>query len=112
MKEAVLDFAQRHQLPPPSWWTVSASRPAEVPNDTKLNVNKSTGAVPSRGKQPRIAEYLNENYPAGVPEPGLRPRHILKSDIVKWDPRLRPLDEATLKKAIEKHNASLPKQKT
>jgi hypothetical protein len=36
----------------------------------------------------------------------------LKFDILDWDPRLAPLDEATLKKAIEKHNASLSKQKS
>jgi hypothetical protein len=34
----------------------------------------------------------------------------LKSDILEWDPRLGALDEATLKKAIEKYNASLIKQ--
>jgi len=31
IKGAVLDFAQRHELPSPSWWAVSASIPAEVP---------------------------------------------------------------------------------
>jgi hypothetical protein len=114
MKETVLDFAQRHQLPSPSWWADSASTSAQVPNDTKVNADKATGAVPSRsvGKQPRIAEYLKEHYPAGVPEPGLCPRHTLKSDIVKWDPGLRPLDEATLKKAVKKHNASLSKRES
>jgi hypothetical protein len=112
MKEAVLDFALRRQLPSPSWWTDSAGTPPEVPTNTKANVDKLTGAVPSRsvGKQPRIAEYLYEHFPTGVPEPGICPRHMLKSDILKWDPLLRPLDEATLKTAIKKHNASLGKQ--
>ena len=113
MKEAVLDFAQRHQLPLPSWWADSASTPTEVPNDTKVNVAKpNTKALASRsvGKQPRIQKYLSEHFPDGVPEPGLCPRNILKSDILEWDPRLDPLDEATLKKAIEKYNANLIKQ--
>jgi len=89
--------------------------PTEVPNDTKVNVvNTNTGAVASRsvGKQPRILRYLSERFPDGVPEPGLCPRHSLKSDILEWDPRLGPLDEATLKKAIENHNASLGKRKS
>jgi uncharacterized protein len=55
---------------------------------------------------------VSEHFSAEVPEPGLCPRHTLKSDILKWDPDLDPLDEATLKKAIEKHNASLIKQKS
>jgi len=112
MKEAVLDFAQRHHLPSPSWWADS-STPSEVPNDTKVNVAKpNTEALASRsvGKQPRIQKYLSEHFPDGVPEPGLCPRNILKSDILEWDPRLDPLDEATLKKAIEKYNANLIKQ--
>ena len=114
MKEAVLDFAQRHHLPSPSWWADS-STPTKVPNDTKVNVAKpNTEMVASRsvGKQPRILKYLSEHFPNGVPEPGLCPRRILKSDILEWDPYLDPLDEATLKKAIEKHNAGLIKQKS
>jgi hypothetical protein len=108
MKEAVLDFAQRHQLPSPSWWTDSSSTPTEV----KVNVVKpNTRAVAYRsvGKQPRILEYLREHLPDGVPEPGLYPRHTLKSDILKWDPGLVPLDESTLKKAIDKYNADFSK---
>lgn len=108
MKEAVLDFALRRQLPSPSWWAVS-----EVPNGTAVNAANTT-VVPSlsTGKQPRIAEYLSEHFPTGVPEPGLYPRKILRSDVLKWDPDLGPLDESTLKKAVEKHNASVGKQKS
>jgi hypothetical protein len=111
MKEAVLDFAQRHHLPSPSWWADSVSMPTtEVQNDRKVNVvEPNTGAAPSRslGKQPRILKYLSEHFPDGVPEPGLYPRKTLQFEILKWDPDLSPLDEATLKKAIEKYNASL-----
>ena len=66
MKEAVLDFAQRHHLPSPSWWADSASAPTEVPNDATVGVVKpNTGAAPSRsaGKQPRILKYFAE-YPS------------------------------------------------
>ena len=60
MKEAVLDFAQRHHLPSPSWWADS-STPTEVPNDTKVKIAKSNAeALASRslGKQPRILKIL------------------------------------------------------
>jgi hypothetical protein len=91
-KEAVLDFAKRHELPPPSWWAEPGSTPTEVPNDTRV-IETNTGAAPSRslGKQPRILKYLSERFPDGVPEPGLCPRHTLKSDILEWDPRLGAL---------------------
>jgi len=59
------------------------------------------------GKQPRILKYLSEHFPNGVPEPGLYPRKTLQFEILEKDPGLRPLDEATLKKAIEKYNAGL-----
>jgi hypothetical protein len=113
-REAVLDFAERHQLPSPSWWTDYSSTPTEVPTDTKVNVAKpNTEALASpTGKQPRILKYLTEHFPDGVPQPGLCPRDSLKADILKWDPRLGPLDEATLKKAIDTYNASLGKQKS
>ena len=82
----------------------------EVPNDATVGVVKpNTGAAPSRsaGKQPRILKYLSEHFPNGVPEPGLYPRKTLQFEILEKDPGLRPLDEGTLKKAIEKYNASL-----
>ena len=113
-KEAVLDFAQRHQLPSPSWWTDSPGTPTGVPNDTKVNfVETNFRAVASRsgGKQSRILKLLSEHFPDGVPEPGLCPRQSLKSDILEWDPSLAPLDEATLKKAIDTYNTSLAEKK-
>jgi hypothetical protein len=112
MKEAVLDFAQRHQLPSPSWWTESSSTPMEALTDTKVNVVEPTARpVASRfvGKQPRILKLLSKRFPDGVPEPGLCPRRTLKSDILEWDPSLNPLDEATLKKAIDKYNEDFSK---
>lgn len=114
MKEAVLDFAQQHELPFPSWWVDFAGTPTEVPSDAKANIVKpNAAAVVSRplGKQPRIAEYLGDHFPAGVPGPGSCPRHILKADLLKWDPNLEPLDEATLKKGIDNYNASLTQKK-
>jgi hypothetical protein len=86
--------------------------PTEVPNDTKINVGKpKAGAAATRslGKQPRIAEYLKQHFPAGVPDPAFYPRKTLQAEILKWDAGLKPLDQATLKKAIEKYNANQTK---
>jgi hypothetical protein len=105
MKEAALDFAQRHQLPLPSWWVDS-----EVPKATGNVAEPKTGSR-LQGKQPRITEYLREHFVAGVPGAGSYPRHMLKADLLKWDPSLEPLDEATLKKGIDNYNASLSGQK-
>jgi hypothetical protein len=111
MKKATLDFARRRRLPPPSWWTDSEETPTPSPNDTTSDATAGSGEepLPSLGKQPRIAKYLMEHFPDRVPDPGRCPRKDLKQAILKWDPTLRPLDEATLKKAIDKHNASLAK---
>ena len=56
MKEAVLDFAQRHHLPSPSWWADTASIPTEVSNDATVGGAKPNGGTApcrSLGKQPR-----------------------------------------------------------
>jgi hypothetical protein len=111
-KEAVLDFAKRRELPPPSWWAQLVGTPTDAPYDTNVHEANTTAAV-SRplGKQPRIAEYLRQHFPAGVPEPGLYPRKTLQFEILKWDPGLKPLDDGTLKKAIDNYNASYTSKK-
>jgi hypothetical protein len=97
MKEAALDFARRHRLPPPSWWTDSEETPTPSPNDNTSDATSESAEepLPSLGKQPRIAKYLIEHFPEGVPGPGIRPRKDLRQAILKLDPTLRPLDEAT-----------------
>jgi hypothetical protein len=64
------------------------------------------------GKQPRIKAHLAEMFPNGVPDPAHCPRKALKADLLKRDPSLNPLDEATLKSAIDAYNSSQadPKQ--
>ena len=59
------------------------------------------------GKRPRILRHLAVMYPKGVPDPGLCPRIVLRADLLKRDPGLAPLDETTLKSAIEAYNADL-----
>ena len=58
VKEAVLDFATRHKLPPPSWWVQPLSTPTtEVPKDTKVNaVKPKMGAAASRSVRQAAAD--------------------------------------------------------
>jgi hypothetical protein len=44
-KEAVLDFAARHEQPPPSWWVQPRSTPVDVPTETSLHGANSIGAA-------------------------------------------------------------------
>ena len=113
MKEAVLDFARRHRFPPPSWWTESDETPS-----TSLRASQQVTSPPTVLKRLcRLWENsrasLNiwqNNSRDGVPKPPLQPRNILKDDVLRADPTLGRLDEATLKKAIDKYNASLGKK--
>jgi hypothetical protein len=57
------------------------------------------------GKKPRILTLLAEMFPKGVPDPARCPRKALKADLLTRDPGLEPLDEATLKSAIDAYNA-------
>jgi hypothetical protein len=104
MKEAVLDFAKRHELVPPSWW-------AEISEMRPQATNEKTGGTVKggRGKQARIIKYLADRFPNGVPGPALQPRNLLKDDVLRGDPTLRRLDEATLKQAIDTYNTRLGK---
>ena len=117
MKEAVLDFARRHQLPPPSWWTdqldlATKSTPSSQATTADVTHRVAKGASQSVGKQPRILKYLKEHYPKGVPNPGLCQRKELRYKLLDWDRLLKPLDDSTLKKAIDKYNAGFSDQST
>jgi hypothetical protein len=67
MKEAVLDFARRHEIPPPSWWAESAT----VSNDegvtgkaihliTASPVPTPIHSVRSRGRRPKKLDQVKE----------------------------------------------------
>lgn len=113
MKEAVLDFVKRRELPAPSWWTDSADTPTTY-NLTGAAAATRVAKVEPRtlGKTPRIRQYLIEHYPEGVPDPAHRPRKALKKALIELDQSLSPLDDGTLKKAIDEHNASLPERQS
>jgi len=72
MKEAALDFARRHELPPPSWWTdafAASPKPAtnhSVPDGT-IPIPKAASKSPvevrlrrPRGRKPRKLEQVKE----------------------------------------------------
>jgi len=66
-------------------------------------------ARPPAGKVPKIIDHLAQLFPNGVPDRTRCPRKALRADLCKRDPSLHPLDEATLKKAIDTYNGN-PKQ--
>jgi hypothetical protein len=70
-----------------------------------LNKQQPEPAKKAVGKQPRIICLLALLYPKSVPDPGLCPRIVLRADLLRRDPSLAPLDEGTLKSAIEAYNA-------
>ena len=106
MKEAVIEFSKRRQLPAPSWWNDLPEVP-DLASTAVKNIGAATQRpATQRGKTPRIIKLLEKHFPEGVPDPAYRPRKALKTDLLKWDPELDPLDEATLKKAIDNYNAT------
>lgn len=92
----------RHLVP-----AVLAGMAESLAERTSTKGRTSSVARPSVGKRPRIKVYLAEHYPNGVPPPAHAPRKILRSDLLNWDRGLAPLDEGTLKLAIEEFNAGL-----
>jgi hypothetical protein len=71
MKEAALDFARRHELPPPSWWTdafAASTEPAyhlapDGTNPIRRTASKSpveAGLRRPRGAKPRKLEQVKE----------------------------------------------------
>jgi hypothetical protein len=60
------------------------------------------------GKVPLIIDHLRSMFPkGGVPDASHCPRKQLRADLVKRDKRLEPLDDATLKSAIDAFNRSI-----
>ena len=65
-------------------------------------------AKPRHGKVPLIIDHLTQMFPGKpVPDPVDCNRKNLKADLLAKDKRLVPLDEATLKSAIDQYNLLL-----
>jgi hypothetical protein len=72
-----------------------------------LNELKPPSGSGKGGKAPLIIEHLKGLHPQGVPDPSHCPRKALKADLLARDKRLEPLDDATLKSAIDTFNRSI-----
>ena len=70
-------------------------------------IEKAVGKRPALGKRPRIKRYLAEWHPKGVPDPAHCPRKALKGRLLEAEPGLKPLDEGTLKTAIDEYNREI-----
>jgi hypothetical protein len=74
----------------------------------KITKPLSLSLVRTVGKQPRVIERLRDKFKGEpVPEPGLCPRKVLRAELLLADSGLSPLDEHTLKQAIDTYNNSL-----
>lgn len=61
MKEAALDFAQRHKLPPPSWWSDAETAPTKTTNSRAADgAISTTGLSRPRGAKPKKLERVKE----------------------------------------------------
>jgi hypothetical protein len=109
MREAALDFAKRRQLSEPSWWSNATDTTTDGSTSTSDAVPTTRVEPQALGKTPRIIKYLKERYPEGVPDPAHCPRKALQKTLIERDQSLSPLNLGTLKKAIDAHNANLPK---
>jgi hypothetical protein len=89
-----------------TWQKASQGGP-DVLDISLLEWLKAKQNPPRGGKQPRILKHLAAMFPnERVPEASLKPRHILRADLLKRDPDLKPLDEGTLRRAIDTYNAT------
>jgi Bacterial regulatory proteins, gntR family len=91
MKEAVLDFASRHEIPPPSWWTdgTSVSTDADVTTKGAHSIPASPILAPThsarpRGRRPKkldqVKDAMREDIRRGHKSPhGLR--DMLEKDL-------------------------------
>jgi hypothetical protein len=91
MKEAVLDFASRHEIPPPSWWTDGSSVSPQAGVTTKDSrsiaaspIQAPTRSARLRGRQAKklnqVKETMREDVRLGRETPdGLR--DMLEKDL-------------------------------
>ncbi len=91
MKEAVLDFACRHEIPPPSWWTDGTSVSTDAGVTTKGTHSIAASPIPApthsarpRGRRPKkldqVKEAIREDIRLGQKTPdGLR--DMLEKDL-------------------------------
>jgi hypothetical protein len=62
---------------------------------------------PPTGKLAKLWKYFETHFLGPIPRPSEEPRQTLRGKILEWDKALSPLDEGTLKKAIDGYNERL-----
>jgi hypothetical protein len=94
LKEAVLDFAARYQLPSPSWWANASGatdeRQAIGPNQSS-RVSKPEVAARRRGRKPKKLEQVKE---------------AMKTDLRRGRYTMAQLQESTEKKLAATYGVS------
>ena len=60
LKEAVLDFARRHELPPPSWWTDASRATNEQTGDLPVPEQPAAGEKPNNSAADQGARVASE----------------------------------------------------
>ena len=102
-QKTLLEACKRNEL---RWRNTPMGGPDIADPDLFDWLNAKLSHPPS-GKQAQILKLLAEMFPnQRIPAPNLCPRKALRADLLKLDPGLKPLDEATLKSAIAAYNAN------
>lgn len=98
-RDVLQKLFQQNDLPLPPFWVEA---PPNLPHQPQI------------GKIPLLVEYLETNFPWGVPDPAKANRQMLARDLIDAIPALqKSLDPKTLKKAIDQHNQKVSqKQRT
>ena len=103
MKEAILDFARRHELPPPSWWADGTDVPTDVGVITKDTHSVAASPTPApthlarpRGRKPKKLDQVKQDMRDAIrlgqltpgvlrdmPETNLADRYDVSRDTVR-----------------------------
>ena len=100
-QKALLEACERGEL---RWRNTPGGGP-DIGDPDLFDWLEAKRSHPPSFKQSRILKLLAGMFSNHrVPAPELCPRKTLRADLLKLDPLLKPLDEATLKSAIDKYN--------
>jgi len=94
MKEAVLDFAKRRELPPPSWWTDDTEMPADAGVTVKDAHSVAASPTPApthlarpRGRKPKKLDQVKQDMREAIRLGQLTPvvlRDMPETNLADW----------------------------
>src|SRR6478672_5369618 len=103
-QKALLEACERGEL---RWRNTPGGGP-DIGDPDLFDWLEAKRSHPPSFKQSRILKLLAGMFSNHrVPAPELCPRKTLRADLLKLDPLLKPLDEATLKSAIDKYGLGI-----